>query len=251
MHVTRVDERDSGWEDGTAAQIRCHLSVQQSHRRAYIGQMPQLTVAGRTIKDPMGVFEHYAQRYGRTLAKYDFSVQDDSHSIALPDVTVTRVIASRISATQAHQIVARAAESRHLLQAIPVDARLQDADPAQTDELYDAMTALHKSLQGPGIRDSKVSKVLHLKRPSLYPILDSALSKFYRKAARAAAARYPERGYRIMAWAAIRDDLLANRQTLEALRPIMAANDVLHAQQVHELSDLRLLDILAWKAQHG
>lgn len=228
-----------------------HIDPHFDHQRPMLARMNQLTVAGRTVEDPLGVFVDYAKRYGRTLAKYDFSVQADSHSIALPDVTVTRVIASRISAAQAHQIVARAAESRHLLQAIPVDARLQDADPAQTDELYDAMTALHKSLHGPGIKDSKVSKVLHLKRPSLYPILDSALSKFYRKAARAAATRYSERGFRIMAWAAIRDDLLANQQTLEALRPIMAANDVLHAQRVYELSDLRLLDILAWKAQHG
>lgn len=213
--------------------------------------MPQLTVAGRTVKDPMGVFEHYAQRYGKTLAKYDFSTQADLCSIALPDVAVTRVIASRISGAQAQQIVKRAAESRHLLQAIPVEARLQDADPARNDGLYDAMTALHESLQGPGIKDSKVSKILHLKRPSLYPILDSALSKFYRQAARAAATRYPERGFRIMAWAAIRDDLLANQQSLQELRPALAARDVLRAHRVHELSDLRLLDILAWKAQHG
>ncbi|NCD17157.1 MAG: hypothetical protein EOL91_07560 [Actinobacteria bacterium] len=213
--------------------------------------MTHLTVAGHTVEDPVSVFERYAKQYGRTLAEYDFAPQPDPDEIARQDAITTRIIASRISNAQAQQIVERARANRELLQAIPVEARLHDADPAETDGLYDAMSALHAALQGPGVRDSKVSKLLHLKRPSLYPILDSALARFYRQAARDAAARYPERGFRRMAWAAIRDDVITNQEQLDALRPALAANPVLKARRVHELGDLRLLDILAWNTQHG
>lgn len=211
----------------------------------------QLTVAGRTVPDPISVFEEYARRYRRTLAGYDQAGQSPPNEITLSDVAATRVIASRISFQQSQQILSRAKENRCLLEAIPVDAQMQDADPAENGGLYDAMSALYLVLQGPGIRDSKVSKVLHLKRPSLYPILDSALAKFYREAAGRAAAHYPNRGFRRMAWAAIRDDVVSNRQTLADVRGAVAENDLLSRQRVHELSDLRLLDILAWKAQHG
>lgn len=158
----------------------------------------RLTVAGRTVHDPINVFEEYARRYRRTLAEYDHAEQSKPNEVTLRDLAATRVIASRISVEQAGQIVDRANENHRLLEAIPVDAQLRDADPAKYDGLYDAMSALYVALLGPGVRDSKVSKVLHLKRPSLYPILDSALAKFYRPAAREAASRYPERGFRRM-----------------------------------------------------
>lgn len=211
----------------------------------------QITVAGRTIHHPIDVLEEYAQRYRRTLAQYDNAKQASPDEITFQDVRATRVIASRISAEQASQIVERSETNRQLLKAIPADAHAQDADPGESDGLYDAMTALYQALQGTGIRDSKVSKVLHLKRPSLYPILDSSLARFYRQAAQEAAARYPRRGFRRMAWAAIRDDVISNQEGLATLRDAVADHESMRHQRVHELSDLRLLDILAWKAQHG
>ena len=113
------------------------------------------------------------------------------------------------------------------------------------------MTSLYTALQGPGVKDGKVSKVLHLKRPGLYPILDSALSAFYAHAARDAARDYPEDGFRRMYWAAIRKDVLTNQDALRQLRPTLANNETLRTYRVNQLSDLRLLDILAWKAQTG
>jgi hypothetical protein len=61
-----------------------------------------------------------------------------------------------------------------------------------------------------GIAMAKISKVLHVKRPAAYPILDKRITSIYRDAATQATRRYPQRGYRRAYWAAIRDDLIAN-----------------------------------------
>lgn len=54
-----------------------------------------------------------------------------------------------------------------------------------------------------------------------------------------------------MRWAAIRRDLIQNEQTLAALRSEIEVNQTLRQHRVHKLGDLRILDILAGKTQHG
>lgn len=65
-------------------------------------------------------------------------------------------------------------------------------------KLYSLMTDIH------GVGAAKASKVLHFKRPSLYPILDSRLMELYRDPAIAAAKQYKKRGFKRLYWAAIR-----------------------------------------------
>lgn len=208
-----------------------------------------ITVASETIDDPLRVLTEYAERYGRTLDRYDHAKASDPHQITSVDAAASRAIASRLSHAEARDVIARSARVRQLFTAVPVDAALADADPARPGGLYDDMNALFDAHIGNGVKVGKVSKLLHLKRPALYPILDSALSALYRGAATAAATRYPNRAFRRMHWAAIRDDVVANRQALDAIRTQAGAVPVLRARGVHTLSDVRLLDILAWKAQ--
>jgi hypothetical protein len=102
-----------------------------------------------------------------------------------------------------------------------------------------------------GIAYGKISKVLHLKRPHLYPILDSKLRKAYRGPAAAAAQRFQQHrpGVRRSFWAAVRDDVLnpANVEALKAVRTEMRAHENELVQRAAELSDVRLLDILVWR----
>ncbi|MFD0449501.1 DUF6308 family protein [Rhodococcus aetherivorans] len=95
---------------------------------------------------------------------------------------------------------------------------------------------------------AKISKVLHLKRPGLLPILDSKVMAFYRMQARAAAARYPHRGRRALFWAAIRDDLCANLDSgaLPLFRRRLAQSETEHVRRIAALTDVRLLDLLTW-----
>jgi hypothetical protein len=93
----------------------------------------------------------------------------------------------------------------------------------------------------------KISKVLHIKRPTLFPILDKEVRDCYEVAARRAAKKSPERGFKKMFWAAIREDLITNRQSgsLAVLRDALASRPELRVYT--GLTDLRLLDILTWR----
>ncbi|WP_233625135.1 DUF6308 family protein [Actinoplanes sp. ATCC 53533] len=101
----------------------------------------------------------------------------------------------------------------------------------------------------PGISLGKVSKVLHLKRPHLFPILDSRVTRAYRKPAEEAAALHPGRGHRRMYWAAVRNDVVApaNASALASLRGLLRGDADERVRQVAQLSDVRLLDILTWQ----
>jgi hypothetical protein len=74
--------------------------------------------------------------------------------------------------------------------AIPLDAQLKDANPLVMDGLYDRAAALWEHFwdaRPANVSTAKISKVLYLMRPGLFPILDSYLIRFDRTAARAAA----------------------------------------------------------------
>src|SRR6185503_12244187 len=66
--------------------------------------------------------------------------------------------------------------------AIPVDARLEDAAPGS--DLFEAAMALDEKFSGHrGFGQAKKSKLLHLKRPFLYPVSDSFIRMTYTNAA--------------------------------------------------------------------
>jgi hypothetical protein len=165
--------------------------------------------------------------------------------LTLDDVRRTRIIASRISEAEAAEIVRLATQFGRLWAAVPAEADLRDADPAEHGGLYDAMESLYASLQFRGVQHAKVSKVLHRKRRRAFPVLDATLMALYRNTAAERAARYPDRGYRRMYWAAIREDVVANESGLEQLRgEIERIGDV--DLPLHDLSNVRLLDIIGW-----
>jgi hypothetical protein len=102
------------------------------------------------------------------------------------------------------------------------------------------------------VSTAKISKLLYLMRPGLFPILDSYLIMFYRAAARAAALELgqerasPGRS-RTLHWEAVRRDIPGNQAGLQVLRQVLAAIGApLAAQAAQRMSDLRLLDMLAW-----
>lgn len=131
--------------------------------------------------------------------------------ITAEEIARTHKVRSRISHAQRDWFIRTAVDAPWA--AVPIDAQLVDADPHVSGELYDRAEALYDHFRTAAPRHvgvAKISKVLHLKRPGLFPILDSKVMAFYRLHARAAAARYPHRGRRAMFWAAIRDDVCAN-----------------------------------------
>jgi hypothetical protein len=221
-----------------------------------ITESAAITVGGRVIDDPAQAVAAYLRQSGGTITHYDFragrfpAIDQD-----LVRATRSPWMASRISAPQAAWMIERGATAPWA--AVPADAQLRDADPLAAGGLYDRAAAVWEHFWAPrpaGVSTAKISKVLYLMRPGLFPILDSYLVRFYRVAARAAAADVGARrpslsAHQLLYWEAVRRDLLASQSALRQLRRSLAAADTpLAAPAAQTLSDLRLLDILAFAA---
>lgn len=188
----------------------------------------------------------YAKRYAKTLDNYDFARRSDTNSLTADEIWATRIIASRVTHAERDAIERASREWADLWLKVPAEAQIANADPRISGGLYDDMLALFERLDDiDGISWGKASKILHFKRPHLYPILDSHLQISYKEAATAAARDYPERGNERMYWAAVRNDVRLNRAASQELRSALARGNP-DAARMAALSDLRILDILAW-----
>lgn len=134
-------------------------------------------------------------------------------------------------------------------------ADLAEAEPC--GQLFIDMTDLywHFSEHAPkGVNFAKISKVLHIKYPALYPILDSHIKRSYAPDAKLLRRQYRALGWRRRTWIAIRNDLVDVRSSgaLTELRELLRAyesSDIREQQRVRNLdslTDLRILDILVW-----
>ena len=217
---------------------------------------PPVAVAGRVVGNPAYAVVRYLEQHGGTITHYDFRAA--TFGQVTPDlIRATRSpwMGSRISAEQATWIINRGTTAPW--STVSLDAQLKEADPLVVGGLYDRAAALWEhfwAARPTGISTAKFSKVLYLMRPGLFPILDSYLMKFYRAAVREAAhevgRQRPSLGrLTTLYWEAIRQDILCSEAALQVLREVLTASPVPMAQTAaRRLSDLRLLDMLAWAA---
>lgn len=186
--------------------------------------------------------EHYP---ARTPTIYDYPGPGHPTSISVDEIRRTRAVSSRISAHEGDWFIAQAATAPWTSS----ESSLHEADPGQSDGLYDAMEGLyqHFTAAAPkGVSLAKISKVLHLKRPAQFPILDSRLVRTYRDAATREAKVYSKREYQKMYWAAIRRDLLASAEALTELRQRVREHPSSQVRALQVLTDVRLHDMLTW-----
>lgn len=208
-----------------------------------------LTVAGREISDPLVIWHDYAART-RTLLSYDLAGTGDPGRLTRDEIWRTRIVSSRISHAECARLLDRAATAPW--QGVPVSSDLADADPTRRGGLFDSAAALYWHFiipREPGLGRAKIHKMLHVKRPALYPVLDRRIRRLYAAQARAWASRLPEArpGDSVTFWAAIREDLVdtGNVAALTQHREEMRAGG--HTARLAGLPDLRLLDIIAWQ----
>ena len=222
-------------------------------------QSPAIAVAGQVVRNPAHAIVEYLERHGGTVTHYDFQAATfDQINLDLVRATRSPWMGSRISAQQAAWIIDRGTTAPWA--AIPLDAQLKEADPLAVDGLYDRAAILWEHFwdaRPANVSTAKISKVLYLMRPGLFPILDSYLIRFYRTAARAAAIDLGQQRaslgrFRTLYWEAVRRDILDNEAGLQVLRQVLAATEApLPEQAARRLSDLRLLDMLAFAASPG
>lgn len=167
--------------------------------------------------------------------------------VSAAEIRRTHAVHSRIGERHAKWFVQRSRSWDW--SAIPVGASLRDADPAVVDGLYDTASAMFRHFldaKPSRVTVGKISKVLHLKYPALIPIVDTHLCRVYRVAARRPADQSSRRRGKETTryWRAIRQDLLCS--DLGPLREGMRHENSLAV--LATLTDLRLLDVLAWSA---
>lgn len=213
----------------------------------------KLTIAGREVLRPVEVVEKYLSKHSGTVRAYD-GLAGRIDRIDQAAIKASRVISSRISE----------AEGAHLItildtvdwSGVPRGASLVDADATLEGGLYDEAARVYNyvlSRSERGISHAKVSKLLYLLRPALFPILDSRLRHIYRAVAREAArdvtavrANFP---YKYAYWEAIRRDLVANEEPLDQVRrDLLSGTGSNVAQLTASLTPLRLLDVVTWHA---
>jgi hypothetical protein len=217
---------------------------------------PAIVVAGHVVGNPAHAIVQYLDQHGGTVTHYDFRAA--TFGQINPDlIRATRSpwMGSRISAKEAAWIIDCGSSAPWA--AIPLEAQLKEADPLAEGGLYDRAAALWEHFwdgRPANVSTAKISKVLYLMRPGLFPILDSYLTRFYRTAARAAAIdvgqKRPSQGqFKTLYWEAVRRDILGGEAGLRVLREVLAvAESPLAAEAAGRLSDLRLLDMLAFAA---
>jgi hypothetical protein len=221
-----------------------------------VGATTAITIAGHLVANPIDAVSRYLVEHTSTILNFDLADIDRS-TVHAELVRRTRRpwMNSRISDAERDWLVDRARTAPWDL--VDVRAELIGADPLVEGGLYDAALDLwnHFASDAPKrVATAKISKVLHLTRPHLYPILDSRLMSFYDEPARTAARevavhRSAFAANKVMYWEAVRRDLMSNGEALRDLRAALAIADrPLAAQVASTVSDVRLLDMLAWAA---
>jgi hypothetical protein len=205
-----------------------------------------VTIAGRVVEDPMGVWAAYAQYNHRALERYDLPGPGDPGVLTAQEIWRSRAISSRV--TYAEQAALPDVWLAAAGADIPAEARIEDADPLERDGLYDqAQAVAEQFVARRGVGYTKAYKVLHIKRPHLFPVLDARLRRLYSDVER----QYT-RDHRAQLrhdynyWGVIRRDVVDNRAALVDYRLQLAAGGALQPQMA-TLSDIRLLDIVSWK----
>jgi hypothetical protein len=160
---------------------------------------------------------------------------------------------SRISRAQGLQLIERAQTADWRL--VAAETELSMVNPLVDHSTFAHAVDLYSHFLDPKlprVSRGKVHKILYVMRPQFFPIVDSRLATLYRKPARVWARKLADAGLsRGFAgpsyWAAIRDDLLQNATVIGNIRTaINGIDEGIHTETLAHLSDVRILDMLAW-----
>jgi hypothetical protein len=183
---------------------------------------------GAEIGDPLQVVLGY-------LAAWRFDVGDVSASFQESDLRLANRGGARISAAEIAAVLDRRRAIERALRAIAPQSSLTGAASSlpwlPLRDLFDAFA----DIRGVGL--SKMTKALHPKRPALIPMLDSVVQGYLVDDDLGPQAPFGERALELVR--SYKRDLDANRAAIRAVRKELS-------RRGHELTDVRVLDLLIW-----
>lgn len=184
---------------------------------------------GVAIEDPLSVV------LGLLTAGSQFDVGDRAHGAPFSESDVRRANrgGARISAAEMAAILERARPIRRALTAITPDASLagtgEEVPWLPLRRLFDAFADIR------GVGFSKMTKMLHPKRPALIPMLDSIVQRYLTEDDPGAQAGFGERALWLVR--GYKRDMDNNRVALRALRGELAEHGF-------GFTEVRILDLL-------
>ena len=205
-----------------------------------------------TEDEALQYLDRYAVRLEATVQLYDYGGDtsrpiEGANSVTYTDIARLVIINSNLKARDVVSLMKPIAAS--LWADVPLDADFRELSEDPTGlPLYEALTALYRVFRVPGIKNAKATKLLHLKRPGLVPIIDSVATNAYAVTAQNMAAKFVRK--EPMYWAAVWRDARSNAEALEGIRADLARRGRPQAL-VARLPLLRLHDILVWSRFSG
>lgn len=203
--------------------------------------------AGVSQDDALQALRDYAEQRGGTLRWYDraggASLPKPADAVELADIGRLVVINARLDADDVPQLLEPFEPGLWTAVGHEVDFRDLPEDP-RAEPAYTAVSELYLALRDrPGIGRTKATKLLHLKRPRLVPVVDSVVLAHYRDTATELARQWELKDPQY--WAAIWSDARRNDPLVQALlKQLRQAGGP--AAEVADLSPLRVHDILMW-----
>ena len=189
---------------------------------------------GVGIEDPLQVVLSFLKSPGR----FDISDPSRPASFGEPDLRLANRGGARISAAQIAAILERRSSIERALRDIPPGASLSGQVNAvpwpALRQLFDAFA----DIRGVGV--AKMTKALYPKRPALIPMLDSMVQAYLRDDDLGAQAPFAERALELVR--GYQRDLDHNQAAVRAVRQELA-------RRGHELTEVRILDLLILSAQ--
>lgn len=178
---------------------------------------------------------------GACLASYDFGGSSAADTVDAADIG--RMIGSRMvgmSAIEAAELIRLGSTAPW--RGVHIDARLEDAPPGSS--LFDAATALRAHFESiSGVKAAKSTKLLAIKRPAMFPVIDDRVASLYKVAAE------QQTGVTFTTMAAVRVDVMRKEtiQALATLRIALVAVGSPKADRLAQLTNLRLRDVVLWQ----
>jgi Family of unknown function (DUF6308) len=187
--------------------------------------------AGIEIEDPVAVVLGF-------LEAWRIEVGDVSTSFRESDLRLANRGGARISAAEIAAALERRRAIERALQAVASDASLASAMNSvpwpQLRHLFETFAGIR------GIGFSKITKTLHPKRPALIPMLDSVVQKYLTDDDPGAQVPFGERA--VLLVRGYKRDLDRNRPAIRVVRRELA-------RRGHDVTEVRILDLLIWSAQ--
>lgn len=224
------------------ARLRCGCAL---IRNASNGRLLGVRVGDEQItkREARDIVTSYARDHASTVLYFDFAGRVDAKVEPSDDVTLGDL--GRIAIINADLSGADAARLLSLdlgWSSVARTARLEFADPDEPGGLYAAMSAMWSDVRKlRGIGPTKASKLLHIKRPFAFPLLDRDVRKTYE-------GRYAKSND---FWREIRADLIDGMDELDSIARHLSASEKADLRRAGRLPNIRLLDILAWKLQNA